>query len=110
MTGLVVAVALRKCTQSIHNHKIHQTYNQHSEVYSQVLGVSYLVLQVGVAEGRDEDPCDAGVAVPGRGVQRGVAVLRRKEQNIEVQLNSLGGWLVEDEEKISRCLPILLKS
>ena len=48
--------------------------------------VPYLVLQVGVAEGRDEDPGDAGVAVPGSGVQRGVAVL--KEQSSGVQLNS----------------------
>ena len=39
--------------------------------------VSYLVLQVWVAEGRDEDPGDAGVPVPGRRVQRGVAVLQR---------------------------------
>ena len=38
--------------------------------------ICYLVLQVGVAEGRDEDPGDAGVPVPGRGVQRGVAVLQ----------------------------------
>ena len=37
----------------------------------------YLVLQVRVAEGRDEDPGDAGVPVPGRRVQRGVAVLQR---------------------------------
>ena len=57
--------------------------------------VFYLVLKVGVTERRDEDPGDAGVTVPGRGVQRGVAVLRRKEQNCEVQLNSwVVGWLV----------------
>ena len=42
-----------------------------------LIKASYLVLQVRVAEGRDEDPGDAGVPVPGRRVQRGVAVLQR---------------------------------
>ncbi len=43
------------------------------------VSLPHLVLHVQVAGGRDEDPGDAGVAVAGRGVQRGVPVLEERE-------------------------------
>ena len=45
--------------------------------------VTCLVLFRGIALGADQNPDDARVAVPGRGVERTVAVLKPKEGIIE---------------------------